>query len=328
MKKIIKALSAAVICISVFAPSVFGSGTGEINKEFPEIYDGVYDGYDLDCPHINDLIHDDTLYCWGLTKDDSGKYFLESIYMPRLFYDNIIYEKAIRVPDSVNGKEIEYIDGSCDIRKFDLNPDNKYMKCVGNVIFSKDGKTLMSYAKYDERTEYTVPDGTEVIRERAFSSCDNIIRIDIPESVKSIEIWALAGRNLSKVCLSSFDIKINKGAFGSYRKEYGQKEVKINCCIQPKVYERGNMIAWDKIPNVSYYEIYQKLASGEYKLLGKTKKTSHTFSSLKQGKEYTFAIKPIAMIPAADYDKENDKREYPETFTIEGTMSEDVVVKE
>lgn len=199
MKKIIKDLSAAVICISVFAPSVFGSGTGEINKEFPEIYDGVYDGYDLDCPHINDLIHDDTLYCWGLTKDDNGKYCLESIYMPRLFYDNIVYEKAIRVPDSVNGKEIEYIDGSCDIRKFDLNPDNKYMKCIDNVIFCKDGSELMSYAKYDERTEYTIPAKTKTICSGAFFNCDNLNRVVIPDSVTDIGSGAFS-------CLSNMEV--------------------------------------------------------------------------------------------------------------------------
>ncbi|MCM1524344.1 MAG: hypothetical protein NC120_07780 [Ruminococcus sp.] len=51
------------------------------------------------------------------------------------------------------------------------------------------------------------------------------------------------------------------------------------------------------------------------------------FSSLKSGKEYTFAVKPIAVIPAANYNKEKDEIfGFPETFTIEGTMSEDIVI--
>lgn len=57
-------------------------------------------------------------------------------------------------------------------------------------------------------------------------------------------------------------------------------------------------------------------------MLKKTKSISHTFRSLKPGKEYTFAVKPVAVIPAANYDKEKDEGEYPESFTIEGTMSE------
>ncbi len=318
MKKIINHLAAAVICITALSPSALGSGLGSINKEYPEIYDGVYNGYDLDCPHMNDLIHDDTLYCWSYLRDNNGTYCLES----RLLYKDFILEKPIRVPDSVNGYEINYIDGSCDFREFNLNPENKYMKCVDNVIFSKDGKTLMSYAKFDERTEYTVPNGTEVIRERAFSFCDNIIRIDIPDSVKSIEIWALSGHNLSEVYLSSFNVKINKGAFGSYRK----KAVQLKSYIQPKVYENDDMLIWEEISNASYYEIYQKLSNGEYKLLNTTKDTSCRFGTLKSGKEYTFAVKPIAVIPAANYDKENDEGEYPESFTIEGTMLEDISV--
>ena len=322
MKKIITDLSVAVICISIFAPSIFGSGFGEINKEYPEIYDGVYNGYDLDCPHINDLIHDDTRYCWGLLKDDSGKYYLESYLVPRLINDNTINEKSIRVPDSVNGKEIEYIYGSCELRKFDLNPKNNYMKCVDNVIFSKDGKRLMSYGKFDERTEYTVPEGTEAIEPIAFFDCDNITRIDIPDSVKRIEALSFCNDGLSEISLTSLNVKIDKAAFGAYKK----KQVKLNICMQPKVHKTDNILVWDKNSDVSYYEIYQKLSNGEYKFLKTTKATACKFTTLKNGKKYTFAVKPVAVIPAANYDKEKDEGEYPESFTIEGTMSEDIVV--
>ncbi len=97
--------------------------------------------------------------------------------------------------------------------------------------------------------------------------------------------------------------------------------------VQPGLCSEGNTIAWDSIPNASYYEVYQKQSSGEYTLLGKTKSSAHTFGSLKPGVKYTFAVKPIAVIPAANYDKEKDEGRYPEAFTVEGTMSEDIVVK-
>lgn len=130
---------------------------------------------------------------------------------------------------------------------------------------------------------------------------------------------------LSELYLPSLDIKIDRRAFGSLF--VSTSKIKLKCYLQPEMYAERNTIKWDKISNASYYEIYQKLSSGEYTLLGKTKSTSHTFNSLKPGAKYTIAVKPIAVIPAANYDKEKDEGYYPETFTIEGTMSEDVVVK-
>lgn len=100
--------------------------------------------------------------------------------------------------------------------------------------------------------------------------------------------------------------------------------LKSNVTVSPKA--KGNTVSWDEVSGATYYEIYQKKGNGEYTLLGKTSKTSHTFGFLKQGVKYTFAVKPIAVIPAANYDKEKDEGKYPESFTIEGTVSGDITV--
>ena len=146
-----------------------------------------------------------------------------------------------------------------------------------------------------------------------------------PNSVNDIMDGALssANYNLSLVNFYDFDVKIDRGAFSTIRNQ-SDLMLKSGVTVSPKV--QGNTVSWDSISNASYYEIYQKLSSGEYTLLGKTKSTSHTFGSLKQGAKYTLAVKPIAVIPAANYDKEKDEGEYPESFTIEGTMSEDITV--
>ncbi|MDE5859741.1 MAG: leucine-rich repeat domain-containing protein [Oscillospiraceae bacterium] len=103
-------------------------------------------------------------------------------------------ELKIKVPDSFGPENKGYepiyvkcIKGSCSFKEFDLNPENKYMTLVDNVVFSKDKKTLMSYAQNDERTAYEIPNGTEIIGSSAFHSCNNITEILIPDSVKSIQ---------------------------------------------------------------------------------------------------------------------------------------------
>ena len=125
---------------------------------------------------------------WFSGKNDDGKTFY--VLYGR---DTLCYSKyTVMVPDSINGKMdkkryVSMVSRSCPFKAFDLNPQNKYMKLVDNVVFSKDGKQLMSYAQYDERTEYEIPNGTEAINIGAFSECNNIKQISIPKSVKEIE---------------------------------------------------------------------------------------------------------------------------------------------
>lgn len=105
------------------------------------------------------------------------------------------YNSKVKVPDSYtdtkgNKRYVTSILGSCAFKAFDLNPQNKYMKLVDNVVFSKDRKTLMSYAIFDERTEYKIPDGTNIIAENAFIGGQNIERITLPDSVNEIQYGA------------------------------------------------------------------------------------------------------------------------------------------
>ena len=110
---------------------------------------------------------------------------------------------ALKIPDKITGKsktrDVSAILGSVACHEFDLNPKNKYMSLIDNVVFSKDGKTLMSYAQFDDRTVYEIPDGTNVINEYAFSDCNNIKQITIPNSVTEIQRGAFSMESLNKI---------------------------------------------------------------------------------------------------------------------------------
>lgn len=234
------------------------------------------------------------------------------------------------------------------------------MECIDNVLFSKDKKTLMSYPRENENESYSIPMGTEIIDEYSIGYSDYLKEVTIPESVVNIKECAfvdcenlskitflpsksklyiddgafLGSDLLSEIVLPSFNVQIDCGAFGydivvdDDHRLMGYKIInstRLTSYEQVKLTAENNVVKWDGIPNALYYKVYRKLSSGEYKLTNITSGTSFRLPDLKQGTEYTYAVKPVAVIPAANY--EYGKQHYPESFTIEGTMSEDVVVK-
>lgn len=90
------------------------------------------------------------------------------------------------------------------LKEFKVDPENKYFCDVDGVLFTKDMKTLLFYplskgletvTGTDENgepkevpvMEYTVPDGVETIRTKAFYRCQSLTSLKLPQSVKSIE---------------------------------------------------------------------------------------------------------------------------------------------
>lgn len=365
MKKIICTFLSAFIILTALAVNA------NADEEHPEVAWEYYRGYDLRGGHNGSASFAYNEICWRVYRDSEE---------PRIHYirqvpivNSEYLDGTIRVPSTMKGYNIRYIRGSCDFGAFDFDPENKYMKCVDNVIFGKDGKKLMSYAARDKREEYAIPEGTEVIGYEAFASCYNLKKVTIPESVSRIERGAFECDNcsayelpdkvgsipmycfyyndkltefyipensklkeigdyaffgcdeLAEIWLPSFDISIARHAF-SYDEDMKPK-TSLRSCVKPRAAAEESCIKWDKLSGASYYEVYQKLGSGEYRLLDTVKGTSCKLASLKSGKEYVFAVKPFAVIDAADGYEGIFYHECPDTFTIEGTMSEDIVVR-
>jgi len=185
MKRVVKIF--AVILTSFIISAQLTVYADDSVKDMGYGYEFVDGSYDV----IETEYHDPEWFpydFWFPGKNDDGKTL--SVMYGR---DTLCYSKyTVMVPDSITGKNskkryVTSVSRSCPFKAFDLNPQNKYMKLVDNVVFSKDGKQLMSYAQYDERTEYEIPNGTEVINIGAFSECNNIKQISIPKSVKEIE---------------------------------------------------------------------------------------------------------------------------------------------
>lgn len=270
-------------------------------------------------------------------------------------YSDDFCNSKMKVPDRFTSKRygtrnVIAIEGACAFKSFDLNPENAYMKLVDNVVFSKDGKTLMSYAQYDDRTIYEIPDGTEIIAYAALYGSDNLVRIIVPDSVTELSetcFWSCENLKevifsensklkrignrvfefspITELILPSFEVQISNTAFG--RSQNDIENLKLKSYVKPQVAaitsQGSYKLTWDKIPKASRYEIYQKKNDGSYKLLKETTCTSIKLNNIKSGKNYTFAVKPIAEIKAVNDKEFGEDIEY---YTIEGTLSDDVTV--
>lgn len=108
---------------------------------------------------------------------------------------------------------------SVRIDKSDIYADESW------VVYSKDGKMLISFMKYDdnyveheELVNYKVKEGTEIICDSAFCFCKNLREIIIPDSVRAIGKGAFWGcESLASIILSGQLEVISEKAFWGCR---------------------------------------------------------------------------------------------------------------
>ena len=79
--------------------------------------------------------------------------------------------------------------------------DNPYLKTVDDVVYSKDGTTLMLYPTIHTSTSYTVNEGVTTIKFAAFTrrgqnSLDYLTKVVLPSTIKTIESNAFYNNRL------------------------------------------------------------------------------------------------------------------------------------
>lgn len=137
-------------------------------------------------------------------------------------------EYATEVYIGKNVKEISdwAFGNSRKITKFEVDEENEYICDKDGVIYTKDMKTLLFYppaggvqsAKDADGNDvsyisYTIPEGVEVIRSKAFYKCYELTDVVLPSTLKSIEEKAFFRCNLSEINLPDGLEYIGKDAF-------------------------------------------------------------------------------------------------------------------
>lgn len=110
--------------------------------------------------------------------------------------------------------EIE--DGALDNLKIQIDPENEnFMVTEDGVLYTKDQRELVSVPKqFDNGGQpYQVPDGVEIIRNRAFQYCYGVTEVVLPDTVTTIGDDAFENSSLTKINLPDSITEIGEKAF-------------------------------------------------------------------------------------------------------------------
>ena len=113
---------------------------------------------------------------------------------------NLEYVTAFSIGKNVKEIGTWALENNQHITAFNVHEENEHFCDVDGVIYTKDMKALLFYpiakdlidttdddGNQIQISEYTIPDGVEVIRTKAFYKCYSLAKITIPDSVKRIE---------------------------------------------------------------------------------------------------------------------------------------------
>ena len=123
---------------------------------------------------------------------------------------------VIKIPATVSNVEMGSNScGTCTL-EFEVDPDNQYYQAIDGVLYSKDGKTIVSYPTIRDDETYEIPSTVTTIGTGAFQYGKNLTYIKIPEGVTDIDKEAFFScDSLSEIELPSTLKTIGAGAFSS-----------------------------------------------------------------------------------------------------------------
>ncbi len=100
------------------------------------------------------------------------------------------------------------------ITAFQVASENSAYQTIDDVLFTKDGKTLVYYPAAKDNTSYTIPDGVVTLGEEAFGLAVALTTIQIPNTVTAIDSWAFDGcESLASLSIPNSVTTIGQAAF-------------------------------------------------------------------------------------------------------------------
>ena len=152
---------------------------------------------------------------------------------------NLEYVTTIHIGKNVKEIGAWSMTNNQHLTAFEVDENNPYFCDVDGVIYTKDMKTIVFYppakdlqdatdheGKAIKISQYTIPDGVETIRSKAFYKCNALTQVGVPSSVKSIEEKAFFRCERMEGLVLPLALEfIGKDAF-SYC--YGLKEIQIS----------------------------------------------------------------------------------------------------
>lgn len=191
--------------------------TVEVDIKVPELYEGlpvreigeeafIYDQIDsLSLPKSLTKIHARAFH--GLSSYSKIEHIIipdsvEEIGDEAFQWCPTVYEITLPKNLKTLGKNVFGLNSK--LAKFHIDKDAENFLVKGNVLYSKDMKTLYSYPEGLKNVTFDVPNEVEVIAESAFYGNDNLTAISLGTGVTTIEyrgiaaLFALTNLNIAK----------------------------------------------------------------------------------------------------------------------------------
>ena len=235
-----------------------------INEKTKFIYDDAFaychDLQNVTIPDSVIAICDGSFrYCYAITEMTVGKNVTS---IGEDAFSGCEFLERITVPSSVTKIGNNALD-SASLKQIIVDNENPSYMSIDGVLYSKDGKTLITYGDGKLESHFTIPNSVTSFGYLAFSK-SHLGSVDIPGSISSIENLAFAFcYSLSKVKIEHGVSTIGNGAFLccdnlesiTIPKSVTKIESRAfsSCTSLKIVYYTGTQAEWEAI-DISYEE--------------------------------------------------------------------------
>ena len=120
----------------------------------------------------------------------------------------------ITIPSNASSIGNEVFGGCTKLKRIDVDDSNKDFISSDGVLFDQDKTKLLAFPG-GKKGSYTIPNSVNEVGAYAFSRCDNLTNVTIPDSVISIGEHAFFGTSLTNVLIPFSVTSIGTGAFAS-----------------------------------------------------------------------------------------------------------------
>lgn len=222
--------------------------------------------------------------------------------------------KRINLPSTITeygfGLEKAPIVKCSSLTEITVSENNKEIKTVNGILFTKDMKKILNYPAGISNILYTIPTEVEIIYYNCFNYNEQLETVIMPETIKEIQYGAFyCCRNINGIKLPSNCEKIGQFAFYQTTIE----SIYIPTCV--KFLNSGALSGMNKLASISVSESNSIYYSNNDILYSSKNKSLELYPAQKQNIEFTI---PDGIVSIEMSAIENNR--YLETISIPETV--------